>query len=107
MQSAELAFQEAFLAGTTSVEAADAEGWVVSVTPSGGWQPAVVAGQTGGGRSPRPETFVTDPAEGPFNAVPPAQTPRLTPTPTGALENPPPLLPISYQVGYTHDPNIS
>jgi gamma-glutamyltranspeptidase/glutathione hydrolase len=25
--------------GTTSVEAADKEGWVVSVTPSGGWLP--------------------------------------------------------------------
>ena len=26
--------------GTTSVEAADKEGWVVSITPSGGWLPA-------------------------------------------------------------------
>ena len=32
---------QSFYAGTTSVEAADAEGWVVSVTPSGGWLPAV------------------------------------------------------------------
>jgi gamma-glutamyltranspeptidase/glutathione hydrolase len=31
-------------AGTTSIEAADEEGWVVSVTPSGGWVPAVIAG---------------------------------------------------------------
>ncbi|HMQ90500.1 MAG TPA: gamma-glutamyltransferase, partial [Flavilitoribacter sp.] len=30
-------FMEAFYAGTTSIEAADEEGWVVSVTPSGGW----------------------------------------------------------------------
>src|SRR5690606_32040625 len=26
-----------FLAGTTSIQAADADGWVVSMTPSGGW----------------------------------------------------------------------
>jgi gamma-glutamyltranspeptidase/glutathione hydrolase len=40
-------FEEDFFAGTTSVEAADAEGWVVSVTPSGGWLPAVIAVQGG------------------------------------------------------------
>lgn len=37
--------------GTTSVEAADAEGWVVSITPSGGWVPACIAGNTGIGMS--------------------------------------------------------
>src|ERR671925_2259237 len=37
--------------GTTSIQAADTSGWVVSVTPSGGWIPAVVAGRTGVGRS--------------------------------------------------------
>jgi gamma-glutamyltranspeptidase / glutathione hydrolase len=36
-----------FYRGTTTVQAADAEGWVVSVTPSGGWIPAVIAGRTG------------------------------------------------------------
>ena len=30
---------------------ADAEGWVVSVTPSGGWIPAFIAGRTGIGLS--------------------------------------------------------
>ena len=34
------AFDEAFRAGTTSIQAADEKGWVVSVTPSGGWVPA-------------------------------------------------------------------
>ena len=32
-------FHDSFYGGTTSVEAADEEGWVVSVTPSGGWIP--------------------------------------------------------------------
>src|SRR5438034_3602174 len=38
-----------FYAGTTSVETANAEGWAVSVTPSGGWLPAVIAGHSGVG----------------------------------------------------------
>ncbi|MBC7930873.1 MAG: gamma-glutamyltransferase, partial [Rubrivivax sp.] len=36
-QSSDEDFRRAFYAGTTSVESADEEGWVVSVTPSGGW----------------------------------------------------------------------
>jgi gamma-glutamyltranspeptidase/glutathione hydrolase len=43
---------EAFYRGTTSVVAADKDGWLVAVTPSGGWVPAVIAGKTGiGSRS--------------------------------------------------------
>ncbi|TMI71509.1 MAG: gamma-glutamyltransferase family protein, partial [Bacillati bacterium ANGP1] len=38
------AFDEAFTRGTTSIEASDTSGWVVSITPSGGWIPAVIAG---------------------------------------------------------------
>ncbi|MGH9465146.1 MAG: gamma-glutamyltransferase family protein, partial [Thermoanaerobaculia bacterium] len=49
---------EAFLAGTTSIQAADEEGWVVSVTPSGAWLPAVIAGRTGIGLSQRMQAFV-------------------------------------------------
>src|SRR5688500_16559155 len=48
-------FDRTFRLGTTSVEAADKEGWVVSVTPSGGWLPAVIAGKTGIGMSQRSE----------------------------------------------------
>jgi gamma-glutamyltranspeptidase/glutathione hydrolase len=105
-QSAELAFQQAFLAGTTSVEAADAEGWVVSVTPSGGWQPAVVAGHTGVGLSQRMEAFVTDPAESPFNVVAPGKRPRITLTPTLALKDGAPLLCFSVQGGDSQDQNL-
>ena len=50
-----------FSAGTTSIEAADEDGWVVSVTPSGGWVPAVIAGHTGVGLSQRAQSFVTRP----------------------------------------------
>ncbi|MEO7984799.1 MAG: gamma-glutamyltransferase, partial [Bacteroidota bacterium] len=40
-------YMERMWMGTTSVEAADKEGWVVSITPSGGWLPACIAGNTG------------------------------------------------------------
>ena len=39
----------------------------MSVTPSGGWVPAVIAGTTGIGLSQRMQSFVLDPAENPFN----------------------------------------
>lgn len=68
---ASMTFEEAFYAGTTSIQAADKDGWVVSVTPSGGWVPAVIAGRTGIGMSQRMQSFVTDEAENPFNVVAP------------------------------------
>jgi gamma-glutamyltranspeptidase/glutathione hydrolase len=95
-----------FYAGTTSVEAADAEGWAVSVTPSGGWVPAVIAGKTGVGLSQRMQSFVTDPAEGPFNVVEPGKHPRVTLTPTLALKNGVPFLVFSVQGGDSQDQNL-
>ena len=56
-----------FFSGTTSIQAADAEGWVVSVTPSGGWIPATVAGNTGIGMSQRMQSFVLDETQNPYN----------------------------------------
>jgi len=101
-----LKFQETFRAGTTSIEAADAEGWVVSVTPSGGWVPAVVAGRTGVGLSQRAQSFVTDPAENPFNVVGPGRQPRVTLTPTMALKDGKPFLSFAVQGGDTQDQNL-
>jgi gamma-glutamyltranspeptidase/glutathione hydrolase len=95
-----------FYIGTTSVEAADAEGWVVSVTPSGGWVPAVIAGHTGIGLSQRMQSFVTDPAENPFNVVAPGKHPRVTLTPTLALKNGKPFLCFSVQGGDSQDQNL-
>ena len=53
-------YMERLWMGTTSVEAADKEGWVVSITPSGGWLPACIAGNTGVGMSQRLQSFVLD-----------------------------------------------
>jgi gamma-glutamyltranspeptidase / glutathione hydrolase len=97
---------EAFYAGTTTVQAADAEGWVVSITPSGGWIPAVIAGRTGVGLSQRMQSFVLDPAENPFNVVQPGQQPRVTLTPTLALKDGVPFLSFAVQGGDSQDQNL-
>jgi gamma-glutamyltranspeptidase/glutathione hydrolase len=106
MQGQDEDFNRAFYAGTTSVEAADEEGWVVSVTPSGGWVPAVIAGHTGVGLSQRAQSFVTDPAEGPFNVIEPGKHPRVTLTPTLALKDGKPYLCFSVQGGDSQDQNL-
>ncbi|HST51909.1 MAG TPA: gamma-glutamyltransferase [Pyrinomonadaceae bacterium] len=99
-------FTRGFYAGTTSVEAADEEGWVVSVTPSGGWVPAVIAGHTGVGLSQRAQSFVTDPSENPFNVIEPGKRPRVTLTPTLALKDGKPFLCFSVQGGDSQDQNL-
>lgn len=98
--------QRAFFAGTTSIEAADTDGWVVSVTPSGGWIPAVIAGHTGMGLSQRMQSFVLDKAENPFNVVEPGKRPRSTLTPTLAMKDGLPYLAMAVQGGDTQDQNL-
>lgn len=92
--------------GTTSIEAADKEGWVVSVVPSGGWVPACIAGHTGVGMSQRMQSFVTDPKLNPFNVVEPGKRPRVTLTPTLALKDGLPYLSFGVQGGDTQDQNL-
>ncbi|MDT7688509.1 MAG: gamma-glutamyltranspeptidase / glutathione hydrolase [Acidobacteriota bacterium] len=105
-QSSDAEFMRAFYSGTTSVEAADEEGWVVSVTPSGGWVPAVIAGHTGVGLSQRAQSFVTDASEGPFNVIEPGKHPRVTLTPTLALKGGKPYLAFAVQGGDSQDQNL-
>ncbi|MBZ0249740.1 MAG: gamma-glutamyltransferase [Burkholderiales bacterium] len=106
MAANDAAFEAAFYAGTTSVIAADKEGWVVSVTPSGGWVPAVIAGETGIGLSQRMQSFVTDPAENPFNVVGPGRQPRVTLTPSLALKDGRPWLAFAVQGGDGQDQDL-
>ena len=96
-------FLESFQSGTTSIEAADEEGWVVSVTPSGGWVPACIAGNTGVGMSQRMQSFVLDEKENPFNVVEPGKRPRVTLTPTLALKDGKPFLSFAKQAGDEQD----
>jgi gamma-glutamyltranspeptidase/glutathione hydrolase len=92
--------------GTTSVEAADKEGWVVSITPSGGWIPACIAGHTGIGMSQRMQSFVLDSALNPFNVVEPGKRPRVTLTPSLAMKDGKPFLAFAVQGGDTQDQNL-
>jgi gamma-glutamyltranspeptidase / glutathione hydrolase len=100
------AYMDRLMRGTTSVEAADAEGWVVSITPSGGWIPACIAGNTGVGMSQRMQSFVLDDTLNPFNVVEPGKRPRVTLTPTMALKNGKPFLSFAVQGGDTQDQNL-
>jgi gamma-glutamyltranspeptidase/glutathione hydrolase len=95
-----------FTLGTTSIEAADTLGWVVSVTPSGGWVPAVIAGHTGVGLSQRMQSFILDPAEDPFNVVEPGKRPRATLTPMLTMKDGKPFLAAAVQGGDTQDQNL-
>jgi gamma-glutamyltranspeptidase / glutathione hydrolase len=99
-------FDRTFRLGTTSVQAADEKGWAVSVTPSGGWTPAVIAGHTGIGLSQRMQSFVLDPREDPYNVLEPGKRPRATLTPSLALKDGKPYLVFSVQGGDTQDQNL-
>jgi gamma-glutamyltranspeptidase/glutathione hydrolase len=96
-------FLDSFAAGTTSVEATDKEGWVVSITPSGGWLPSCIAGNTGVGMSQRMQSFVLDANESPFNVVEPGKRPRVTLTPSLALKDGKPFLSFAKQAGDEQD----
>ena len=95
-----------FYRGTTSVVAADKEGWIVSMTPSGGWLPAVIAGHTGIGMSQRMQAFVLDASENPFNLPEPGKRPRATLTPSLAFRDGKPWLAFAVQGGDTQDQNL-
>jgi gamma-glutamyltranspeptidase/glutathione hydrolase len=97
---------EAFVAGTTSIQAADANGWVVSITPSGGWVPAFIAGTTGVGLSQRMQSFVLDAKQGPFNVLAPGKRPRATLSPSMALRDGKPFLSFAVQGGDAQDQNL-
>jgi gamma-glutamyltranspeptidase/glutathione hydrolase len=99
-------FDDSFRLGTTSVEAADEEGWVVSITPSGGWMPGVIAGRTGIGLSQRAQSFDTDPNQNPYNVIEPGKRPHVTLTPTLAMKDGTPFLAFAVQGGDTQDQNL-
>lgn len=104
--SSDSAYMDRLWRGTTSVEAADTSGWVVSIVPSGGWLPACIAGHTGIGMSQRMQSFVLDSLLDPFNVVEPGKRPRVTLTPSLALKDGKPFLSFGVQGGDTQDQNL-
>ena len=99
-------YEESFMAGTTTVQAADTSGWIVSITPSGGWIPAVIAGNTGIGLRQRMQSFCLDAKDGPYNVLEPGKRPRATLTPTIALKDNEPFLSFAVQGGDSQDQNL-
>jgi gamma-glutamyltranspeptidase / glutathione hydrolase len=95
-----------FRMGTTSIEASDEAGWVVSVTPSGGWIPACIAGKTGVGMSQRMQSFVLDESQNPFNVLEPGKRPRVTLTPGLAMKDGKPFLSFAVQGGDSQDQDL-
>jgi gamma-glutamyltranspeptidase/glutathione hydrolase len=104
--AAAAAAEASFQSGTTSIQAADKDGWVVSVTPSGGWIPCVIAGRTGVGMSQRAQSFVLEERQNPFNVIAPGKRPRATLTPGLALKDGRPFLSFAVQGGDTQDQNL-
>jgi gamma-glutamyltranspeptidase/glutathione hydrolase len=66
----------------------------------------VIAGRTGVGLSQRAQSFVTDPAQNPFNVIAPGKRPRVTLTPTLALRDGQPFLAFAVQGGDSQDQNL-
>jgi gamma-glutamyltranspeptidase/glutathione hydrolase len=102
----EAQYEDRLWRGTTSIEACDSAGWVVSVTPSGGWLPACIAGNTGIGMSQRMQSFVLDSTLNPYNLLEPFKKPRVTLTPTLAMKDGKPFLSFAVQGGDTQDQNL-
>ncbi len=100
------AYLERLWMGTTSVMAADKEGWIVSMVPSGGWVPACIAGRTGIGMSQRMQSFVLDSTLDPYNVIEPGKRPRVTLTPSLAFKDGKPWLAFGVQGGDTQEQNL-
>jgi len=89
---------------TTCVNVIDENGILFSATPSGGWVPAVVAGDTGIPLTQRAQQFVLTP--GHPNQLAPHKRPRITLTPTIALKDGKPWLAFSTPGGDSQDQTL-
>jgi gamma-glutamyltranspeptidase/glutathione hydrolase len=89
---------------TTCVNVIDRSGNLFSATPSGGWIPAVIAGDTGIPLTQRAQSFVLTP--GHPNQLAPHKRPRITLTPTIALRDGQPWLAFSTPGGDSQDQTL-
>ena len=89
---------------TTCVNVVDRERNMFSATPSGGWLPSVIAGDTGLAMSERMQTFVLIP--GHPNELAPGKRPRVTLSPTIVLKDGKPFLAMSTPGGDLQDQTL-
>jgi len=89
---------------TTCVNVVDRQRNMFSATPSGGWLPSVIAGDTGIALSERMQTFVLTP--GHPNQLQPGKRPRVTLSPTIVLKDGKPFLALSTPGGDVQDQTL-
>jgi gamma-glutamyltranspeptidase / glutathione hydrolase len=89
---------------TTCVNVIDSQGTMFSATPSGGWAPAFIAGDTGIPLTQRAQAFVL--TSGHPNQIAPHKRPRITLTPTIALRDAQPWLAFSTPGGDSQDQTL-
>jgi gamma-glutamyltranspeptidase / glutathione hydrolase len=89
---------------TTCVNVVDRHRNMFSATPSGGWLPSVIAGESGIALSERMQTFVLTP--GHPNELQPGKRPRVTLSPTIVLKDGQPFLALSTPGGDLQDQTI-
>jgi len=89
---------------TTCVNVVDRERNMFSATPSGGWLPSVIAGNTGLAMSERMQTFVLTP--GHPNELAPGKRPRVTLSPMIVLKDGKPFLAMSTPGGDLQDQTL-
>jgi gamma-glutamyltranspeptidase/glutathione hydrolase len=95
---------ELMASDTTCVDAIDKDGMVFSATPSGAWEPSVIAGDTGIPLTERAQQFILVP--GSPNELAGGKRPRVTLSPTIVLEDGKPLLALSTPGGDNQDQSL-
>ncbi len=89
---------------TTCVNAIDKDGVLFSSTPSGGWLPSVIAGDTGVLLTQRGQSFLVLP--GHPNEIAPGKRPRITLSPTLVTRRGQPYLVLSTPGGDNQDQSL-
>ncbi|HYL35016.1 MAG TPA: gamma-glutamyltransferase family protein [Bryobacteraceae bacterium] len=95
---------ELMASDTTCVDTIDKDGVVFSATPSGAWEPSVIAGDTGIPLTERAQQFILVP--GSPNELAGGKRPRVTLSPTIVTEEGKPLLALSTPGGDNQEQSL-
>jgi gamma-glutamyltranspeptidase/glutathione hydrolase len=96
--------EELTASDTTCVDAIDKDGIVFSATPSGAWEPSVIAGDTGIPLTERAQSFILVP--GTPNELGGGKRPRVTLSPTIVLQDGKPVMALSTPGGDNQDQSL-
>ena len=105
MDMARFKIDDALMArDTTCVDAVDRDGVMLSSTPSGAWEPSVIAGDTGIPLTQRAQSFLLAP--GHANELAGGKRPRVTLSPTLVTQSGKPYLALSTPGGDNQDQSL-